>query len=342
MRFLPLLAISLSLVGCSGRSPEIAKSGPHLSASLAASWPTAKAARQAVFSRDGLVAAFSDASGHIELRDTHSWKILQRLNHPGGATALKFTPDGTQLFSAGYDGTIREWDLASRRQVRILKGSGATIWTIDLSPDGKRLATGGEDAIVRIWDVDKPSLPAELRGHTRNIWEVRFSPDGKRLASCSFDYSVRLWDAVYARPLQTLAGHKQSCVGLDYSPDGKLLASGGDDATIRYWRASDGAALRTVDNGHHVDKVAFSPDGQWLATGGHPHGMAGELWYEVTGGGGDGPAVRLWRTSDGALVAGLPHPDDVYWVAFSPDQRWLVTSGEDNRFRLWRLSETKG
>jgi WD40 repeat protein len=106
---------------------------------------------------------------------------------------------------------------------------------------------------------------------------------------------------------------------------------------IRYWRASDGAALRTVDNGRHVDKVMFSRDGKWLATGGHPHGLIGEFWHQLTGGGGEGDAVRLWRTSDGALVANLPHPDDAYYVAFSPDERWLVTSGEDNRFRLWRL-----
>jgi WD40 repeat protein len=39
-------------------------------------------------------------------------------------------------------------------------------------------------------------------------------------------------------------------------------------------------------------------------------------------------------------VANLPHPDDTYLVAFSKDGRWLVTSGEDNRFRLWRLQPT--
>lgn len=337
MRFTVIAALSLFLAGCGSSGPPLATSGPRLSASLAASWPTTKAPRQAAFSGDGRLAAFSDASGAIEVRDPRSWKVIERLDHPGGATALAFTHDGTHLFSTGYDGTVREWDLASRRQLRVLKANGETLWTIDLSPDGKRMATGGEDAIIRIWDLEKPSTPTELRGHSRNIWEVRFSPDGERLASCSFDYSVRLWDVERARALKTLSAHKQSCVGVDYSPDGTLLASGGDDSAIRYWRASDGAPLRNVDNGHHVDKVVFSRDGKWLASGGHPHGMIGELWHEATGGGGEGDAVRLWRTSDGALVAGLPHPDDVYWVAFSPDGHWLVTSGEDNRFRLWRL-----
>jgi WD40 repeat protein len=57
----------------------------------------------------------------------------------------------------------------------------------------------------------------------------------------------------------------------------------------------------------------------------------------VTGGGADGDAVRLWRVADGAMVAGLPHPDDVIYVAFSPGGHWLVTSGEDGKFRLWAL-----
>jgi WD40 repeat protein len=337
MRTRYILALSLLLAGCDSSGPNLAANGPRVEASLAATWPAARPARQAAFSRDGALLATSDASGAITIRSTRDWKTVGRLHHPGGATALHFTNDGKRLFSAGYDGTIREWDVAQKKVVQILKGSSATLWTMDISPDGKRLASGGEDAIIRIWNLGQAGRPVELRGHTRNIWEVRFSPDGKQLASCSFDYSVRLWDAELDRPLKTLAGHKQSCVGLDYSPDGQVLASGGDDSAIRFWRASDGAPLGAIDNGRHVDKLAFSPDGQWLASGGHPHGEAGELWHQVTGGGGLGNAVRIWRSKDAALVANLPHPDDVYWVAFSRDGHWLVTSGEDNRFRLWRL-----
>jgi len=62
-----ILALSLFLAGCSDRGPTPATSGPRLSASLSARWPTAKAARQAVFTPDGKIAAFSDASGTIEL-----------------------------------------------------------------------------------------------------------------------------------------------------------------------------------------------------------------------------------------------------------------------------------
>ena len=340
MRSSLILALSVFLAACGPSEPELATSDPRVEASLAAVWPAAAPTRQSAFSRDGSLLATSDASGAIIVRSTRDWKVVERLNHPGGATALHFGTDATHLFSAGYDGTVREWDLARHGVAQMFKSQGATIWTIDISPDGNRLAAGGEDAIIRIWNLDQPGMPILLRGHTRNIWEVRFSPDGRRLASCSFDYSVRLWDVERYRPIKALLGHKQSCVGLDYNPDGQLLASGGDDSTVRFWRASDGAPLRTIANGRHVDKLAFSPDGQFVASGGHPHGEVGELWHEVTGGGGDGDAVRIWRTKDGALVANLPRPDDVYWVAFSRDGNWLVTSGEDSRFRLWRLRRT--
>ena len=337
MRSLFLIFVSLLVAGCGSSAPTPVSTGPRLKASLAATWPTAAPARQAAFSRDGRLVALADASGAITIRGTANWKSVGQLQHPGGATSLAFGADGTRLFSGGYDGTVREWDLKLRALATTLKGAVGTVWTVDVSPDGKRLAAAGEDRVIRIWNLDRPSPPAELRGHERNIWEIRFSPDGKRLASGSFDATVRLWDVESAKLITTLTGHTEAVVGLDFSPDGKILATGADDSTIRLWRTSDGAALRTIANGTHVDKVAFSPDGRWLASGGHPHGSAGEVWHQLTGGGGDGPAVRIWRTSDAALVAELPHPEDVIFVAFSRDGRWLVTSGEDDRFRLWKL-----
>lgn len=335
-----VIATLLSCASCSAAPPPAAKDGPRLAAIEMAQWRTTAPARGIAVSADGRLAALSDASGRIAIIDARGWRVIRQLDHPGGATSVAFSPDGTGLFSAGYDGTARQWDIASGKTVRIFRGAKGTVWTLALSPRGTQLATGGEDTILRLWDVNGSRTPAQLNGHTRNIWSVRFSPDGKRLASGGFDDSLWLWDVASHQPLKTLWGHSEAIVGVDFSPDGKTLVTGSDDSTIRFWNAADGSPLRTIDNGTHVDTVVFSPDGRWLASGGHPRGTIGELWHELTGAGGPGDAVRLWRVSDGALVAALPHPEDVTSARFSHDGRYLITSGEDNRFRLWRLQET--
>ena len=136
------------------------------SVEVAASWPTAGPARESVFSRDGRLAALSDASGAITIRETGNWKVVGQLTHPSGATSVAFSSDGSHLFSAGYDGTIREWEVESQRLVRTFGGPQGTVWTIAISPDGQRLAAAGDDAVIRLWELDGSAPPLELRGHT--------------------------------------------------------------------------------------------------------------------------------------------------------------------------------
>jgi WD40 repeat protein len=87
---------------------------------------------------------------------------------------------------------------------------------------------------------------------------------------------------------------------------------------VRLWRVSDSATLRAM--AESGGKVTFSPDGQTLAT-----------WSE------DG--VRLWRVSDGTLLRTL-EASQVTSMSFSPDGQILATGGWDESFvRLWRVSD---
>lgn len=76
--------------------------------------------------------------------------------HMAVVTGLAFTPDGTQLISAGHDKVIRVWDWRADKTVRTIRGQSGLglagmIYAIALSPNGRwvsrgRLswATGGE------------------------------------------------------------------------------------------------------------------------------------------------------------------------------------------------------
>jgi WD40 repeat protein len=334
--WIPVLALVLA-AGCDSQ-PQIGSSGPGLTARLEQTWLLGDGpGRQALFSPDGALLAMADANGDVVVRQTSDWKLVSRLHHDGGATALAFASD-KNLLTGGYDGLIRSWDIRSSRQLSQYTGAHGTLWTVDVSPDGRRVAAAGEDGIIRIWPTDSNAAPTLLKGHARNVWEVEFSPDGNQLASGSFDKSARIWDVRTGKPLRTLNGHEQAVVGLDLSGDGRRLATGGDDSTIRLWRTTDGAPLRRVKAGNHVYSIDLSKDGRWLATGGRARGAVGTFWHQLTGAGGNAHPAKLWRASDMAMVAALPHPDDVVSVAFSPDGGWLVTSSEDHKARLWRLT----
>jgi WD40 repeat protein len=55
------------------------------------------------------------------------------------------------LATGGYDNTLRLWDVASERQLVVLRGHSSVIQTLAWSPDGNTIYTGSGDASCRIW-----------------------------------------------------------------------------------------------------------------------------------------------------------------------------------------------
>jgi WD40 repeat protein len=116
--------------------------------------------------------------------------------------------------------------------------------------------------------------------------------------------------------MQILRGHTAVVRALAFSPDGALLASGGEDETIRLWQFPEGVEWDRLEAPPYFrPRLAFSPDGRWLAAPSHD-----SMWaWEVAR-----PAERLELPPAGGGANVHLFPDS---VSFSSDGRRLVQTG---------------
>jgi WD40 repeat protein len=209
-------------------------------------------------------------SGEVRLLDPMTGEERALFSgHSGCILCLAFSPDGRLLASAGFDGTIKVWEVEAAREAFTLPGHAKAVTSLAFSPDGRLLASGGFDTVVKVWDVraraEARSLPA-----AGMVSGVAFNPEGDRLAACGYYTSgVQVWETATGRQVLTLKGHAGYVTAVAFSPDGKRVVTAGEDNTLRLWETEAGQEVLTL-KGHTniVRSVAFSRDGRRLISGG--------------------------------------------------------------------------
>jgi hypothetical protein len=216
-------------------------------------------------------------------------RIGEFVGHPTSVWAARLSPDGTLLATAGYDGLVRVWDVATRQPKHDLTRHKGWVRGLAFSPDGTRLASAGEDGSVVLWDVATGAEIKALAAHEGGAACVAFAADGQTLASGGGDKLVKLWHAGDGSERARLEGHGDLVWAVAFTPDGGTLASGGADRTIRLWSPADGKPKATL-TGHKdwVTSLAFSGDGGRLVSGGIDGSV--KLWDVAAAGEQEGPA----------------------------------------------------
>jgi Caspase domain/WD domain, G-beta repeat len=127
------------------------------------------------------------------------------------------------------------------------------------------------------------------------------------------------------RPTRTLQLGGSLVGSLAFSPEGRLAI--GVNTMVEVWDVHTSAQLWfsiAADSICNVSDVAFSPDGNHLAT--VSHDAKARIWDAATG-----ETLRIikhpnrWWSNKGALAS----------VAFSPDGNHLATAGNDAKTRIW-------
>jgi WD40 repeat protein len=247
------------------------------------------------------------------------------LPHDAVRFALAFSPDRKRLASGG-DRSLSVWSCEPRGPELLARREGTTYRCLAFSPDGSTLALGRDDGSVVLLDSDTVEGRAVLLGHRDVVRSVAFSPDGSLLVSSGQDRQIMLWDAKRGTRIRSLGRAGTSPVQLvAFSPRGNEVAvgefSGGAEGIVLIDPAT--GDIRCSLAGHHtgVTALAYSPDGQTLATAGVDR------------------TIKFWNIKDGkeraTLIEGV---GCVRSISFSPNGEWLAYAGSDLTIKLWHVS----
>ena len=120
-------------------------------------------------------------------------KSVFQMGHASTVTSVALSPDDNLALFGGKDNTLRLWEVATAREIRVFKGHTDYVYSVAFSPDGKTAVSGSTDNTLRLWAVSTGIQIRVLRGHTDAVTSAVFSQDGEYILSGSRDRTLRLW-----------------------------------------------------------------------------------------------------------------------------------------------------
>ncbi len=247
---------------------------------------------------------------------------------------LKHSPNDDLIAVATSIG-IWLYDADTGKEIRLLRKHIYEVHppiydaSLAFSPNSKMLASYGPDGI-HLWEPHTGRHLFTLIESEGN--NLVFFPDGRTLASAS-DKIIKLWDITNRTISKTLTGHTK-ITSFAVSPDGKTIVSRSifqGKKALYWWDVETGRTMFSQQNVDAASPIIFSPNGEILACVGDDF-----TWNRANDDFIWDLKIYLLDGSNGEFLKRLRgHNKNITTLAFSPDSKMLVGSGQENIIHLW-------
>lgn len=260
------------------------------------------------YTPDGQTIATGGDDGKVKVWSLHNgFCFVTFTEHTASISHVAFAKQGSVLFSASLDGTVRAFDLIRYRNFRTFTSpSPAQFSSLAVDPSGEVVAAGSTDTFeIFLWSVQTGKLLDVLSGHEGPVHSLSFSPSGtNQLASGSWDRTVRIWNVFGRSHAVEPMSVDSDVLAIAYRPDGKELAVSTLDGQITIFDTVEGKQMNAIQgrkdisggrkaddrmtaanstSGKAFNSLVYSADGTCILAGGNSKFV---LLYDVQESGG--------------------------------------------------------
>jgi WD40 repeat protein len=237
--------------------------------------------------------------------------------HTGGILAS--AGDGERIVTGGDDGKVVATNAAGETRVIAADEKKRWIDHVALGPDGAVAWSAGKTASVQNRKGEQRSLDV-----VSTVGGLAFMPKGFRLAIAHYNGATLWFPNAQAKPERL--DWKGSHLGITVSPDGRFVVTAMQEPMLHGWRLADGKHMRMSGYAARVRAMAWTADGEFLATGGADQLI---LWPFQTKDGPMGKQPTLYA----------PHSERLHIVAAHPKQPVVAAGYADGMVLLVRLAD---
>jgi WD40 repeat protein len=284
------------------------------------------------------------SGGSAEDHSVRVWEIPSASPHgvlnenQKQVAAVGFSSDSTKVLSAGYDGTIRVWDLQGKMITAVNQTADKAPLAISnllsvFSADGTKFAysnDSGEGPFVFDMNSRKQTNFNSALAGSGSPGAIAINSNGSKLAVVAGDAgTIYVIDTNTGKATAEMKPAGSPGGGqVTFNKDGSMIAAS-NDATSHIMIFDVASQKQTTElKGHRDNKsgtfsvmgIAFSPDGKLLVSASYDK------------------SVRVWDTSTGKQLAVFEAvgkgPSAAAW---SPDQTVFATADLSGTISLWGI-----